>query len=69
MIIDPDDLPASGLVVDEETGQVRGVPGLYAAGRSAVGVCSESYVSGLALADCVVSGRRAGQHVAREATC
>ncbi|WP_267900062.1 MULTISPECIES: FAD-binding protein [Lentzea] len=58
-------LTLGGLVVDEETGQVRGVPGLYAAGRSAVGVCSESYVSGLALADCVFSGRRAGQHVAR----
>jgi 3-oxo-5alpha-steroid 4-dehydrogenase len=57
-------LTLGGLVVDEETGQVRGVPGLYAAGRSAVGVCSESYVSGLALADCVFSGRRAGQHVA-----
>jgi 3-oxo-5alpha-steroid 4-dehydrogenase len=58
-------LTLGGLVVDEETGQVQGVPGLYAAGRSAVGVCSESYVSGLALADCVFSGRRAGQHVSR----
>lgn len=53
-----------GLVVDEATGAVvRGdgaaVPGLYAAGRTAVGVCSESYVSGLSLADCVFSGRRA----------
>ncbi|MGW6928857.1 FAD-binding protein [Lentzea sp. NPDC054927] len=57
-------LTLGGLVVDEETGQVQGVPGLYAAGRSAVGVCSESYVSGLALADCVFSGRRAGQHAA-----
>jgi 3-oxo-5alpha-steroid 4-dehydrogenase len=58
-------LTLGGLVVEEETGQVQGVPGLYAAGRSAVGVCSESYVSGLALADCVFSGRRAGQHVAQ----
>lgn len=58
-----------GLVVDEETGAVQGVPGLYAAGRTAVGVCSESYVTGLALADCVFSGRRAGQHVAKEARC
>ncbi|HUQ55825.1 FAD-binding protein [Lentzea sp.] len=57
-------LTLGGLVVDEGTGQVQGVPGLYAAGRSAVGVCSESYVSGLALADCVFSGRRAGHHVA-----
>ncbi|MBB3052674.1 3-oxo-5alpha-steroid 4-dehydrogenase [Prauserella isguenensis] len=52
-----------GLAVDEATGAVtRGdgsaVPGLYAAGRNAVGVCSESYVSGLSIADCVFSGRR-----------
>ncbi len=67
-------LTLGGLVVDEETGQVQGVPGLYAAGRSAVGVCSESYVSGLSLADCVFSGRRAGQHITKstdagEAAC
>ncbi|MFC3892932.1 FAD-binding protein [Lentzea rhizosphaerae] len=62
-------LTLGGLVVDEETGEVRGVPGLYAAGRSAVGVCSESYVSGLSLADCVFSGRRAGLHVVKEARC
>ncbi|SES23592.1 3-oxo-5alpha-steroid 4-dehydrogenase [Lentzea xinjiangensis] len=62
-------LTLGGLVVDEDTGQVRGVPALYAAGRSAVGVCSESYVSGLALADCVFSGRRAGHHVVQEAQC
>jgi 3-oxo-5alpha-steroid 4-dehydrogenase len=57
-----------GLQVDEQTGQVRSslggtVPGLYAAGRSAVGICSTSYVSGLSLADCVFSGRRAGRNV------
>jgi len=40
------------------------VPGLYAAGRTAVGLCSHSYVSGLSLADCVFSGRRAGRHAA-----
>lgn len=62
-------LTLGGLVVDEETGQVSGVAGLYAAGRSAVGLCSESYVSGLALADCVFSGRRAGRHVVKEARC
>jgi 3-oxo-5alpha-steroid 4-dehydrogenase len=59
-----------GLVVDEQTGQVlrgdgRGVPGLYAAGRTAAGICSSSYVSGLSLADCVYSGRRAGRSVSR----
>ena len=58
-----------GLLVDERTGQVlredgRPVTGLYAAGRSAAGICSNSYVSGLSLADCVFSGRRAGASVA-----
>lgn len=59
-------LTLGGLAVEESTGQVLdadGVPvaGLYAAGRNAVGVCSNSYVSGLSLADCVFSGRRAGR--------
>ena len=40
------------------------VTGLYAAGRSAAGVCSRSYVSGLSLADCIYSGRRAGMSAA-----
>ncbi|WP_410654624.1 FAD-binding protein [Amycolatopsis sp. lyj-112] len=58
-------LTLGGLVVDEDTGAVRAssgapIPGLYAAGRTAVGICSRSYVSGLSLADCVFSGRRAG---------
>ncbi|OBB33710.1 pyridine nucleotide-disulfide oxidoreductase [Mycolicibacterium peregrinum] len=58
-----------GLKVDGETGRVldsqgRSIAGLYAAGRTAVGICSNSYVSGLALADCVFSGRRAGEHAA-----
>jgi len=58
-------LTLGGLVVDEDTGAVRGaagepIAGLYAAGRTAVGICSRSYVSGLSLADCVFSGRRAG---------
>lgn len=62
-------LTLGGLRVDETTGQVRradggAVPGLYAAGRTAVGICSRSYVSGLSLADCVYSGRRAGRHAA-----
>jgi 3-oxo-5alpha-steroid 4-dehydrogenase len=62
-------LTLGGLVVSEETGEVRradgsAVAGLYAAGRSAVGLCSRSYVSGLSLADCVFSGRRAGRHAA-----
>lgn len=53
---------ASGLVLDEEG---KTIPGLYAAGRNAVGVCSHQYVSGLSLADCVFSGRRAGEHSSR----
>ncbi|HEX9063893.1 MAG TPA: FAD-binding protein [Streptosporangiaceae bacterium] len=62
-------LTLGGLTVSEQTGQVlradgSAVPGLYAAGRSAVGLCSNSYVSGLSLADCVYSGRRAGRAVA-----
>jgi 3-oxo-5alpha-steroid 4-dehydrogenase len=64
-------LTLGGLVVDEQTGHVQrgdgsSVPGLFAAGRTAVGLCSNSYVSGLSLADCVFSGRRAGQHAAAQ---
>ena len=62
-------LTLGGLVVDEDSGAVRTaagatVDGLFAAGRTAVGICSNSYVSGLSLADCVFSGRRAGSHAA-----
>jgi len=58
-----------GLRVDEESGLVLGddgkaIPGLYAAGRTAVGVASNTYVSGLSFADCVFSGRRVGRHAA-----
>ncbi|GAA1637818.1 FAD-binding protein [Actinoplanes couchii] len=63
-------LTLGGLTVDESSGAVLRadgsvIGGLYAAGRTAVGVCSGSYVSGLSLADCVFSGRRAG----RSSTC
>ncbi|RAK43456.1 3-oxo-5alpha-steroid 4-dehydrogenase [Actinoplanes lutulentus] len=58
-------LTLGGLVVDESSGAVSGaVPGVFAADRSAVGICSGNYVSGLSLADCVFSGRRAGRHAA-----
>jgi 3-oxo-5alpha-steroid 4-dehydrogenase len=62
-------LSLGGLVVDEDTGAVRrgdGTPiaGLYAAGRNAVGVCSHLYVSGLSVADCIFSGRRAAASAA-----
>jgi 3-oxo-5alpha-steroid 4-dehydrogenase len=52
----------SGLVLDENG---EGIPGLYAAGRTAVGVASNTYVSGLSFADCVFSGRRVGRHASR----
>lgn len=61
-----------GLTVDEETGGVKTpggqvIAGLYAAGRTAVGICANSYVSGLSIADCIFSGRRAGEHAAQRA--
>lgn len=59
-------LTLGGLKVNEATGQVlrsngEGIIGLFAAGRSAIGVCSNLYVSGLSVADCVFSGRRAAK--------
>ncbi len=62
-------LTLGGLVVDEDSGAVRDVagrniPGLYAAGRNAVGICSHLYVSGLSASDCIFSGRRAAQSAA-----
>ena len=66
-------LTLGGLRVNEADGAVRTgaggiVPGLYAAGRAAVGIASNHYVSGLALADCVCSGRRAGRAAAAAVT-
>jgi 3-oxo-5alpha-steroid 4-dehydrogenase len=63
-------LTLGGLKVDEDTGQVvradgSAIAGLYAAGRTAIGVCSHLYVSGLSVADCVFSGRRVGRDLAR----
>ncbi len=60
-------LSLGGLVVDEESGEVKRedgstIDGLYAAGRNAVGIPSKGYVSGLAIADCVFSARRAATH-------
>jgi len=58
-----------GLKVEGKTGLVltksgKPLPGLYAAGRNAVGLPANSYISGLSLADCIFSGRRAGEHAA-----
>ena len=63
-------LTLGGLMVNEETGEVLNqenaeIKGLYAAGRTAVGVCSNIYVSGLSIADCIFSGRRIGQHLGK----
>jgi 3-oxo-5alpha-steroid 4-dehydrogenase len=61
-----------GLVVNEQTGQVKradgtSIDGLYAAGRNAVGLCSNVYfASGSSIADCVFAGRRAGGHAAKQ---
>lgn len=62
-------LTLGGLKVAEDDGRVQDysaqpIPGLYAAGRTAVGIPSNLYISGLSLADCVFSGRRAGQAAA-----
>ena len=55
-------------MVNEETGEVldqnqNEIKGLYAAGRTAIGICSNIYVSGLSIADCIFSGRRVGQNL------
>jgi 3-oxo-5alpha-steroid 4-dehydrogenase len=65
-------LTLGGLKVNERTGGVqradgRDIVGLYAAGRSAVGLCSNVYMSGLAYADCIFSGRRVGRSIAAAA--
>lgn len=62
-------MTVGGLKVDEGSGVVldaggKAIPGLYAAGRNAVGICSNIYVSGLSYADCIYSGRRAARHAA-----
>ena len=62
-------LTLGGLKVNEATGQVKhtdgsDIKGLYAAGRTAMGISSKGYVSGLSIADCIFSGRRAARHAA-----
>ena len=65
-------LTLGGLKVDERSGLVQRsdgtvINGLYAVGRTAVGIPSRGYVSGLSIADCIFSGRRAARHAARQA--
>ena len=65
-------LTLGGLSVEETSGEViheatgKPIKGLYAAGRNAVGVCSHNYISGLSIADCIYSGRRAAKHIAEQ---
>lgn len=64
-------LTLGGLKVDEHSGAVidndgQPIGGLFSAGRTAIGVASHLYISGLSLADCVFSGRRAGRAVSAE---
>lgn len=61
-------LTLGGLTVDEKTGAVlnssgNAISGLYAAGRNAIGIASWNYISGLSIADCVYSGRRAANAI------
>jgi 3-oxo-5alpha-steroid 4-dehydrogenase len=63
-------LTLGGLKVNEESGLVlkqdgTDIKGLYAAGRTAVGIPSRGYVSGLSIADCIFSGRRAARHASK----
>jgi len=63
-------LTLGGLLVNEETGEVKradgsSIEGLYAAGRNAIGLCSNVYfASGTSISDGVFAGRRAGRHAA-----
>lgn len=59
-------MTVGGLRLDQRTGNVVRsdgsiIQGLYAAGRTAIGICSGGFISGLSLADCVFSGRRAAR--------
>ncbi len=52
--------PTSRVLTDDGTP----IDGLYAAGRTAVGVASNGYASGLSISDGLFSGRNAGRHAA-----
>ena len=66
-------ISTGGLRVREDSGAVvaasgEAIKGLYAAGRNAIGIPSNNYVSGLSLSDCVWSGRRAARSILRAAS-
>ncbi|MDG2003677.1 MAG: FAD-binding protein [Novosphingobium sp.] len=59
-------MPFGGLKVDEDSGAVTDgtgapIPGLFACGRSAVGISSGATFSGLSIGDTIFSGRRAAR--------
>jgi 3-oxo-5alpha-steroid 4-dehydrogenase len=59
-------MPFGGLKVNEDTGAViradgSSIPGLFACGRSAVGMSTKTTFSGLSIADTIFSGRRAAR--------
>ena len=61
-------MPLGGLRVNEETGNViradgTDIPGLYAAGRAAVGISHTTTFSGLTIADTIFAGRRAAKSI------
>ena len=61
-------MPLGGLCINEVTGNVVSpdgvnIPGLYAAGRAAVGISHRTTFSGLTIADTIFSGRRAAKSV------
>ena len=64
-------LTLGGLSVDGTTSLVKRedgtlIQGLYAVGRNAAGIPSNGYVSGLAIAHCIYTGRQAGRHITNE---
>lgn len=64
-------LTLGGLRTEGETSLVLGndsnpIEGLYAAGRTAVGVASNGYASGLSISDGIFAGRNAGRHAAAQ---
>ncbi len=61
-------LVTEGLTARVLDGAGEPIPGLYAVGRSAVGICTGAYFSGLSLADCIFSGRNAGREAAARLT-
>ena len=51
---------STGKAIQQSSG--KPISGLYAAGRSCVGIASNYYVSGLSIGDAIFTGRRAGRH-------